>query len=100
MPRRTPDVLQVAGVTGTQIVQFKRDGFIVLPRAIDPGLCRRARDQMWDTIATHRPNMQRGDPSTWMPFTKEETASYLRPAEGPSGGIWGNWSNEARAVPI
>ena len=43
----------------SQIAQFKRDGMLVLPGVLDLDLCRRARDQMWEIIAEHRPSMQR-----------------------------------------
>ena len=46
----TPTVPQVDLLTTSQIAQFKRDGFIVLPGVVDLDLCRQARDQMWDTI--------------------------------------------------
>ena len=78
----TPTVPQVDRLTTSQITQFKRDGFIVLPGVVDPDLCRQARDQMWDTVATYRPSMKRDDPSTWVPFTEEEQAAYTRPADG------------------
>ena len=77
-----PSVPQVARLTTSQIAQFKREGFLVLPGVIDPELCRQARDQMWETIAEYRPSMKREDPSTWVPFTEEEQASYERPEDG------------------
>ncbi len=80
MPR--PTVPPVDRLTPSQIAQFKRDGFVVLPGVIDPELCRQAHDQMWDTIAEYRPSMKRDDPSTWLPFTEEEQASYKRPEGG------------------
>ena len=67
----TPNVKQVPLLTASQIAQFKRDGFLVLPAVLDPELCRRARDAMWDEIATHLPRMKRDDPSTWGPLTEE-----------------------------
>ena len=78
----TPTVPQVDLLTTSQIAQFKRDGFIVLPGVVDADLCRQARDQMWDTIAEYRPSMKRDDPSTWVPFTDEEQAGHQRPADG------------------
>ena len=67
-------VKQVPSLTTAQIAQFKRDGFIVLPAALDPELCRRARDDMWETIATYLPRMQRVDAATWGPLSEEESA--------------------------
>ena len=64
MATQAPTVPQVARLSTSQMGRFKRDGFVVLPSVIDPDLCRQARDQMWDTIAEHRPSMQRDDPST------------------------------------
>ena len=66
----------------SQIAQFKRDGMLVLPGVLDLDLCRRARDQMWEIIAEHRPSMQRDDPATWVPFSEEEENSYKRPTGG------------------
>ena len=40
----TPTVPQVDRLTTSQIAQFKRDGFIVLPGVVDSELCREARD--------------------------------------------------------
>ena len=37
---------------------------------------------MWDTVAANRPQMNRDDPSTWVPFTDEEKAGYQRPDGG------------------
>ena len=66
----------------SQIAQFKRDGMLVLPGVLDLDLCRRARDQMGEIIAEHRPSMQRDDPATWVPFSEEEENSYKRPTGG------------------
>ena len=80
MHRPSPSVPQVARLTPSQIAQFKREGFVVLPNVIDPELCRRARDQMWDTIADHWPTMKRDDPSTWVPFPAEDWRKSATPA--------------------
>ena len=82
MTKPSPTVRQVPRLTVSQIAQFKREGFLVLPGVVDPELCRQARDQMWDTIAEYRPSMKRDDPSTWRPFTEEESESYQGPADG------------------
>ena len=55
----------VESLTADQIAQFKRDGFLVLEGVLDPELCLRARDEMWEVIQTHLPRMKRDDPSTW-----------------------------------
>lgn len=68
------DIEQVPLLTPSQILQFKRDGYLVLPAALDPDRCRQARDRMWETIATHLPRMKRQDPATWGPITEEEQA--------------------------
>ena len=82
MPASAPSVPQVAPLTASQIAEFKRTGYIVLPGVIDADLCRQARDQMWDTVAANRPRMKRDDPTTWVPFTDEEKAGYERPDDG------------------
>ena len=82
MSRPAPTAPQVGRLTTSQIAEFKREGFLILPGVIDPELCRQARDQLWETIAEYRPSMKRDDPSTWVPFTEEEQASYERPEGG------------------
>ena len=71
-----PNVPQVPPLTESQIAQFKRDGFLVLPGVLDPELCRRARDDMWEAIAEYLPRMKRDDPSTWTPITDEEATGF------------------------
>ena len=63
----------------SQIAQFKRDGMLVLPGVLDLDLCRRARDQMWEIIAEHRPSMQRDDPATWVPFSERRRIATSGP---------------------
>ena len=88
----TPNVKQVPLLTASQIAQFKRDGFLVLPAVLDPELCRQARDAMWAAIATHLPRMKRDDPSTWGPLTDEESAELnaQRPEIGGDPYFAGN----------
>ena len=80
----TPAPAEVAPLTPGQIAQFKRDGFLVLPAVLDPQLCRRARDQMWEIIAADLPRMKRDEPSTWGPITEAE--SERLGAQRPPGG--------------
>ena len=82
MSMPSPSLHQVPPLTESQIAQFKRDGMLVLPGVLDLDLCRRARDQMWDLIAEHRPSMKRDDPATWLPFTEKETEIFQRPEIG------------------
>ena len=88
----TPSAKQVPLLTASQIAQFKRDGFLVLPAVLDPERCRGARDAMWDAIATHLPRMKRDDPSTWGPLTEEESAELnaQRPEVGGDPYFAGN----------
>jgi len=83
MAMSSPNVKQVAPLTVDQIVQFKRDGFLVLPGVLDPELCRQARDQMWETIEANLPRMKRDDPSTWSHLTEEESDKLK--AQRPEG---------------
>jgi hypothetical protein len=80
----SPNVKQVEPLTASQIAQFKREGFIVLPAALDPDLCRQARDEMWEVIEANLPRMKRDDPSTWGPIIEEESAKLK--AQRPEGG--------------
>ena len=52
----TPILKQVAPLTENQIAQFKREGFLVLPEALDPVLCRQARNKMWKSIQIPAPH--------------------------------------------
>ena len=77
-------VTQIPLLSTDQIEQFKRDGYLILPGALDPALCARIRDQMWETIAIHMPRWHRDDPETWTPATDAETERFMaqRPANG------------------
>lgn len=79
----TPTVSQIPPLTAEQIAAYKRDGYLVLPAALDPDLCARVRDDMWATVAEGLPRMRRDDPSTWGPITDEE---HGRLAVRPAGG--------------
>ena len=81
---------QVEKLTESQIARFKRDGLLVLPAVLDPDLCGQVRDQLWDTIAEHRPQMKRDDPSTWVPFAKGEADREQRPKEGGDANFFGS----------
>lgn len=80
----TSSVKQVDPLSKSQIAQFKRDGFLILPNVLDPNLCRQARDNMWETIETYLPRMKKNTPSTWGPITEEESAKFK--AQRPEGG--------------
>ena len=58
----TPILKQVAPLTENQIAQFKREGSLVLPEALDPVLCRQARNKMWKSIQTYLPRIKRKEP--------------------------------------
>ncbi len=84
MATPTQSARQVEPLTTQQIAQFKRDGFLVLPAALDPALCRRSRDEMWAAIANYLPRMERDAPSTWGPLSDEESTRLK--AQRPAGG--------------
>ena len=71
-------------LTKAQIRAFKRDGFLILPAILDPELCARARDDMWETISANLPRMKREDPATWGPITEQESERFdaKKPADG------------------
>ena len=79
-----PSLKRVVPLTVTQIAQFKREGFLVLPAVLDPLFCRQARDEMWEIIHAHLPRMKRGEPSTWTPVTEEESTKLK--TQKPLGG--------------
>ena len=57
-----PILKQVVPLTVNQISQFKREGFLVLPEALDPVPCRQARNKMWKSIQTYLPRIKREEP--------------------------------------
>ena len=77
-------VTQIPLLSTDQIAQFKRDGYLILPSALDPSLCARIRDQMWETLAIHMPRWRRNDPETWTPATDVKAERFMaqRPANG------------------
>ena len=82
MTASAPSVPQVAPLTTEPDCPVQTHRLHRAPGVIDADLCRQARDQMWDTVAANRPQMNRDDPSTWVPFTDEEKAGYQRPDGG------------------
>jgi len=74
----TPLLKRVAPLTENQIAQFKREGFLVLPEALDPLLCRQSRNEMWQSIQTYLPRIKRETP-----ITEEESAKLK--AQRPLG---------------
>ena len=78
------NIPQVDLLSTNQIAKFKRDGFVILPGVLDPGLCRQARDNMWETISACLPRMQRESPGTWTPVTDKERDTVE--TEGPRAG--------------
>jgi hypothetical protein len=70
---------RVPPLTPAQVATFEREGFLVLPACLDPGLCTAARDTMWSTLSARVPRLRRDDPSTWGPFTEDESVG---PATG------------------
>ncbi len=79
-----PTVPQVDLLTDRQIAQFKRDGYLVLPAALDADGCARIRERMWQVLGEYLPRLKRDDPTTWTPITDEEHArlSAQKPANG------------------
>ena len=75
---------RVGLLSTSQVEQFKRDGYLLLPGVLDAELCRRARDEMWEAIAAGLPRMKRDDSSTWGPITEEENARLA--ADKPESG--------------
>ena len=66
-------------LTREECAQFKRDGVLIKPRALDPELCRRAVDLIWRHNAAHVPSahLRRGDPSTYVgPFPEADRISH------------------------
>ena len=53
-----------------EISFFKREGYLIKRRAMDPKLMKRARERMWVGVP---PRFKRGDPDSWIgPFREDE----------------------------
>ena len=59
-------VRQVPLLSRSQIASFKKDGFLILERCLDPAAVAAMRDSMWATLGKNVPQMNRNDPSTWV----------------------------------
>ena len=64
-----------------QLSFFKVNGYLILPKILDSGLCERARDLLWSSLPKET-NIKREDPSTHVgPFIDkdlEEDVTNLR----------------------
>ena len=70
-------------LTAEQIAFFKTNGYLILEGALDPDLCLRALDGLWDSLP-ETSRMERDDPATHVgPFAEGdelEDATNLRKA--------------------
>ena len=78
-----PHVRQVPRLTPEQVAHFVREGYVVLPAALDPSACAAVEDEMWAILATELPRLRRHEPSSWGAFAPEER-SYRRPDHNDS----------------
>jgi hypothetical protein len=70
-------------LTPAEIAAFKRDGWFLRRDILDPELCARCRDLIWDTPGAHPPRMRREDRRTYVgPFRGGDDE------EGFSGYRW------------
>ena len=77
--RREPPAHVVPRLTPSQMEHFKAEGYLVLPAALDPALCARARDHLWEVLALELPRMRRDDPSTWSSIAEGENTGASEP---------------------
>ena len=80
-----PDLPQVALLSPEQIAFFKEQGFLVLPGAVDAGLCEMAQDDMWRILGEELPQMRRDDPSSWVPLRSDRWRRELNNGAHPGG---------------
>lgn len=59
-------------LTDDEIIQFKRDGYLVNRGIIDQKYCARARERLWDDPP---PSMSKDDPGSWIGPIKPEEES-------------------------
>ena len=66
-------------LSNEDILFFKREGYLVKRKVLDPDLMARARDRLWDGAP---PSMDRYAPETWVgPIKKEEECQDTMNAE-------------------
>ena len=59
-------------LTEDEIRFFKTNGYLIKRGVMDPELCARARERLWDDPP---PSMKKNDPDTWVGPIKEEEES-------------------------
>ena len=79
------DLPQVALLSPEQIAFFKEQGYLVLPGAVDAGLCEAAQDDMWRILGEELPQMRRDDPSTWVPLRSDRWRREQNNGAHPGG---------------
>ena len=80
----------LAALTPEECAIFKRDGVLIKRGVLDPDLCRRAIDLLWQHNADHHPSthLVRDDPSTHVgPFPDQDTIDVSSFGEGAGGQI-------------
>ena len=75
----------VPALTDEEVLRFVRDGFLLKRQLLDPALCARCRDRMWEVNEV--PRLDRGDPNTWVGRFSEEEA-HADPGKYRSGFSW------------
>jgi hypothetical protein len=75
----------VPPVTQAQLHDFKTQGYLLLPAALDPALCAQARDYMWRVLGAEMPRMRRDEPASWGAFDATELRGGKALAMQPSG---------------
>ena len=75
----------VPALTDEEVLRFVRDGFLLKRQLLDPALCARCRDRMWEVNEV--PRLDRGDPNTWVGRFSEEEAC-ADPGKYRSGFSW------------
>lgn len=63
-------------LSAAQLAQFARDGVLMLRGALDPELCRVARDRLW-SCAPPQGRVLRDSPETWVGPWREEEEEYM-----------------------
>ena len=83
-PLALPDH-RVPRLSREQMAHLKREGYLVLPAALDPELLRQTRDRIWELLGLELPRMQRGEPSSWGPIGPGEATGASEAPPWPDG---------------
>jgi hypothetical protein len=86
------------GLNKEQISFFRENGYLLIPEALDPELCARARDSLWGSLPPGS-DIRRDDPTSHVgPFPKKDMIDLdILRLDPPQENMWRDWSDELKS---